>query len=107
MRIAFYPCCANDVEEPRCLLRGYADEIVFCGVNPKLLYLFRKVGRQDNLPVAKFVVGHVTKSFKLFGHACLVSLIQAIRKKIQVKAYLPLIRFYPTFLIKGCRKGHV
>ncbi len=29
-RIAFYPCCANDISEPRRLLTGLVDEIIFC-----------------------------------------------------------------------------
>jgi hypothetical protein len=32
-RVAFYPCCAEDVAEPLDLLRGFADEVVFCDVN--------------------------------------------------------------------------
>ena len=35
-RVAFYPCCAIDIEEPLELLRGFAEEVVFCDVNPTL-----------------------------------------------------------------------
>lgn len=31
-RIAFYPCCASDVELPRRLLSDYVDEIVYCDI---------------------------------------------------------------------------
>lgn len=36
MRIAFYPCCANDFEVPIKLLSNYADHIIFCDVDPKI-----------------------------------------------------------------------
>ena len=29
---AFYPCCATDIEEPRRLLAGMVDEIIFCDI---------------------------------------------------------------------------
>ena len=31
-RLAFYPCCAADIEVPRRLLSDFADEIVFCDI---------------------------------------------------------------------------
>jgi len=34
-RIAFYPCCATDIAEPREILAPYADEVVYCDVDPK------------------------------------------------------------------------
>jgi hypothetical protein len=30
-KVAFYPCCAYDIEEPLSLLTGMVDEIVFVG----------------------------------------------------------------------------
>ena len=35
-RRAFYPCCATDVTEPLHLLRGFAEEVVFCDLNTSL-----------------------------------------------------------------------
>lgn len=29
-RTAFYPCCANDISQPRQILQGLVDEILFC-----------------------------------------------------------------------------
>jgi hypothetical protein len=29
MKTAFYPCCADDIEEPLTHLKGYADKIIF------------------------------------------------------------------------------
>ncbi len=34
LRRAFYPCCAADIEEPRRLLAGIVDEIIFCDIRP-------------------------------------------------------------------------
>ena len=35
-RIAFYPCCANDIREPVLALTGIADEIIYCDINRSL-----------------------------------------------------------------------
>lgn len=32
-RVAFYPCCCNDLVEPISLVQPYADRIVFCDVD--------------------------------------------------------------------------
>lgn len=32
-RVAFYPCCHEDIEKPRLLLAGIVDEIIFCDTN--------------------------------------------------------------------------
>jgi len=32
-RIAFYPCCAGDIQEPASALSGIADEIIYCDIN--------------------------------------------------------------------------
>ena len=51
-RIAFYPCCARDIREPKVLLQGIVDEIVFCDI---------KYGRPDHemaeetLPACRFL----------------------------------------------------
>lgn len=36
MRIAFYPCCAEDFEMPTRLLSDYVDHIFFCDKNPTI-----------------------------------------------------------------------
>src|ERR1700684_1662993 len=60
MKTAFYPCCADDIEEPRTLLTAYADEIIFCDLNPKLLRCHKSVeGGPIDLPIATFFVGDV------------------------------------------------
>ncbi len=60
MKTAFYPCCAGGIEEPRILLRNYADEIIFCDLKSKPLRRRKSVeGGQSDLPIAKFVVGDV------------------------------------------------
>jgi hypothetical protein len=60
MKRAFYPCCASDIEEPRTLLRNYADEIIFCDLSPRLSHWAKRIdGMESDLPVAKFVVGDV------------------------------------------------
>jgi len=35
-RIAFYPCCANDIRSPASALTGIVDEIIFCDISPYL-----------------------------------------------------------------------
>lgn len=35
-RIAFYPCCANDIRQPALALTGIADEIIYCDVSTHL-----------------------------------------------------------------------
>jgi hypothetical protein len=59
-RIAFYPCCASDAEEPRILLRDYADEIIFCDIKGKRVHRRTNVVRgQSGLPTSTFIVGDV------------------------------------------------
>jgi hypothetical protein len=56
-RIAFYPCCAEDIEEPRHFLAPYVDEILFCDLKkPKAWNNFRD---EPDLPVATFLQGDV------------------------------------------------
>lgn len=31
---AFYPCCGSDVDEPRAMLSGIVDQIIYCDINP-------------------------------------------------------------------------
>jgi hypothetical protein len=35
-RIAFYPCCANDIRQPALALTGIADEIIYCDISRSL-----------------------------------------------------------------------
>ncbi len=56
-KIAFYPCCARDVEEPRRLLAPFVDEIIFCDIQS-----FQKWGgcrESADLPTARFIQGDV------------------------------------------------
>lgn len=54
-RIAFYPCCAGDIEEPRFLLREFAEEIVYCDIRkPKELL---RASSSKVLPQIRFVRG--------------------------------------------------
>lgn len=60
MKTAFYPCCAGDIEEPRTLVRKYADEIIFCDLKSKPLRRRKSGGGgQNGLPTATFVAGDV------------------------------------------------
>jgi hypothetical protein len=56
-RVAFYPCCATDVEEPLELLRDFADEVVFCDVNPSLRQRWKDIAARtaEALPSASFL----------------------------------------------------
>lgn len=56
-RVAFYPCCGGDVEEPLELLKGYVDEIIFCDI----LKSGKGVKRQSlkSIPKATFWHGDV------------------------------------------------
>jgi hypothetical protein len=59
-RVAFYPCCNLDVAEPLALLRPYAEEIVFCDINARLLPRLRSIARrQSPEPNATFRIGDV------------------------------------------------
>jgi hypothetical protein len=60
-RIAFYPCCASDVEEPLTILSGIVDEVVFCDNNPKLASGWRGATTGINHPKASFRVGDARK----------------------------------------------
>ena len=61
MKIAFYPCCGRDVEEPRRILAGEVDRIVLCDINPALERLWKRVAGMtptgDGLPTTEFWVG--------------------------------------------------
>lgn len=61
-RVAFYPCCQCDIEEPLLLLAPFADEVIFCDLNSKLLPLWRKVvSSGSGVPRAEFMTGDVRK----------------------------------------------
>lgn len=51
-RVAFYPCCGGDVEEPLELLKPYVDEIIFCDL--KLMPKCSKDLSSEFLPKATF-----------------------------------------------------
>lgn len=52
LRRAFYPCCADDIEEPRRLLAGIADEIIYCDIRRPRGY--RHPTPTDGLPSVTF-----------------------------------------------------
>jgi len=53
LRRAFYPCCADDIEEPRRLLAGIVEEIIYCDIRrPRGL---RHPKTNDGLPSVAFV----------------------------------------------------
>jgi hypothetical protein len=56
-RVAFYPCCSTDVEEPLELLRDFADEVVFCDVSPAMRRRWKEIEARvaDGLPRASFL----------------------------------------------------
>src|SRR5437879_2314262 len=53
-RRAFYPCCAADIEEPRRLLAGTVDEIIFCDIRPYKSWVVTATNR--NLPDVRFEI---------------------------------------------------
>lgn len=53
-KIGFYPCCGGDLAEPRELLKGVVDEIIFCDIREKRNIPFSKF-----LPKATFWGGDV------------------------------------------------
>ncbi len=59
-RVAFYPCCHRDIEEPLALLTPFADEVIFCDINSALLPRWRKaVGSLSGGLRASFLIGDV------------------------------------------------
>ena len=56
-RIAFYPCCAGDIEEPRRFLAPYVDEIIFCDL--RRAKLWNNIQDEPGLPKATFLQGNV------------------------------------------------
>ena len=52
-RIAFYPCCAGDVTEPRQLLTNLVDEIIYC--DQRKSKSWSQVDRTIDHPIASFV----------------------------------------------------
>lgn len=55
-RVAFYPCCATDFQEPLELLREFADEVVFCDLNPGVSRRLNKItsSQSEGLPRSSF-----------------------------------------------------
>jgi hypothetical protein len=54
---AFYPCCGSDVIEPRNLLRGLVNEIIYCDRNQANVW--RGLPMPADLPRAAFLRGDV------------------------------------------------
>jgi hypothetical protein len=60
VKVAFYPCCNRDIEEPRRILAGEADRILFCDVDPSLEQYWANAARSttdDGLPATELVLG--------------------------------------------------
>jgi hypothetical protein len=59
-KVAFYPCCHRDIEEPLALLKPFADEVVFCDINSALLPWWREsISSLLDGPHASFLIGDV------------------------------------------------
>lgn len=56
-KIAFYPCCADDIEQPRSILKSYVDEIIFCDL--KKPRSWSKQIQGNVLPKIRFIKGDV------------------------------------------------
>jgi len=56
-RIGFYPCCCDDIEEPRRILAPFVDEILFCDLKRRTVW--KQVREEPGLPTAIFVQGDV------------------------------------------------
>jgi hypothetical protein len=52
-RIAFYPCCAGDIAEPRHLLTNLVDEIIYCDLRKSKSW--SQVDSTSEYPIASFV----------------------------------------------------
>ena len=79
LRRAFYPCCADDIEEPRRLLAGVAEEIIYCDIRrPRG---FRHPKSTDGLPSVSFVQEVST----IMLIRCLLSMSSFIEGTLQEK----------------------
>lgn len=57
-KVAFYPCCYRDIEEPLVLLKPFADKVIFCDINPALLPQWKTlVASESKEPHASFLIG--------------------------------------------------
>jgi hypothetical protein len=69
-RLAFYPCCEEDVSEPRQLLAPYADEIIFC--DRRRYPAWDTQDESPGLASARFVIGDVRE---VIGNLPAISLL--------------------------------
>lgn len=53
----FYPCCSSDIDEPRRLLNGLVDEVIFCDL--RLPHRLIQKNESDALPSIRFLQGDV------------------------------------------------
>jgi hypothetical protein len=58
-RVAFYPCCHLDIKRPLELLRRYAEEVIFCDIDPSLLPRWKRIVGTEAAtePRPSFLVG--------------------------------------------------
>ena len=63
-RVAFYPCCGRDIEQPLELLHGYADEVIFCESNQSLLPRWKTAvnAATATKPAPAFLIGDVREA---------------------------------------------
>jgi hypothetical protein len=59
LRRAFYPCCADDVSEPRRLLTGLVDEMIYCDLRKPTSW--DKEAIVDSTPAIRFVCEDATR----------------------------------------------
>jgi hypothetical protein len=57
--VAFYPCCHLDIKRPLEILRRYADEVIFCDIDPSLLLRWKRIVSTEAAtePRPSFLVG--------------------------------------------------
>ncbi len=62
---AFYPCCAQDIDEPRAMLAGVVDQIVFCDINPRFPKKTVQQADAAELPVAITLIRDALKAISV------------------------------------------
>jgi hypothetical protein len=63
-KVAFYPCCQYDINEPLALLHPYVEKVIFCDINHRLLTKWEEIvdaNTNNNRPSVSFLVGDVRK----------------------------------------------
>lgn len=60
-KIAFYPCCGRDVQEPLSILTGMVDEVIFCDISPRHRESWKAYEQNNGVsrPQATFITNDV------------------------------------------------